>query len=54
MVTEGDGGQLLSHHTVQNRCGLEDLSGRALEDQEEAQGQGDLTDGKVAHGGLWL
>lgn len=52
MVAERDSGQLFSHHTIQHRCGLEDLSGRALKDQKEGQGQDDLTDGETTHWGV--
>ena len=51
VVAERDGGQLFGHHTVQNGCGLQDLSGCTLEDQQEGQGQNDLTDGEATH---WL
>ena len=45
----GQSSQLVGCHTVQDGCGLEELSGRALKDQEEAQGEGDLTNGEATH-----
>lgn len=50
-IAERDGGQLFGHHTIQNGCGLQDLSGCTLENQKEGQGQNDLTDGEATH---WL